>query len=218
LASTVEKRYRKLPVVCLAAGMPIAMEKFEFRVNKPIDLTSLQIEGERIVLNSIHERYSSEIFKEFSDDVTQYMGPKSAETIEDTIFFINESINGMKAGHDLNLVITKKENGEFLGCCGLHGKGNPRTPELGIWIKKDAHGNKYGQEAIRTLAMWGVLNIDFDFLVYPVDRANLASRKIPESLGGVVFHEQQVSTVRGISLDQVFYKLSPEVLKKYLGL
>jgi RimJ/RimL family protein N-acetyltransferase len=193
------------------------MDKFEFKGNKPIDLTSLRIAGERVVLNSIHERYSSEIFKEFSDDVTQYMGPRPAETIEDTVFFINESINGMKAGHDLNLVITGKEDDEFLGCCGLHGKGDPRTPELGIWIKKDAHGNKYGQEAIRTLAMWVVRNIDFDFLVYPVDRANISSRKIPESLGGVVFHEQQVSTVRGISLDQVFYKLSPDVLKNCPG-
>ena len=63
------------------------------------------------------------------------------------------------------MAITKKENGEFLGCCGFHGKGNPRTPELGIWIKKDAHGKKYGREAIKTLTSWVVENIDFDFIV-----------------------------------------------------
>jgi RimJ/RimL family protein N-acetyltransferase len=192
------------------------MKKFEFKEDKSIELSSLQIEGDRVALHSIHGRYASEIFKEFSSDIVRYMWPKTAENIEETISFITDSVNHMGDGNDLTLVITKKKDGEFLGCCGLHGRENPRVPELGIWIKKDAHGHQYGREAIRTLASWAIDNIDFDFLIYPVDKANIASRKIPESLGGTVFYEQRVSTLRETILDQVVYKITGDHLRNCL--
>jgi ribosomal-protein-alanine N-acetyltransferase len=191
------------------------MKTFDFKGYVPIDLTSLQIEGDRITLLSIEEKYSSEIFKEFLPEITQYMFPKPAEKIEETLSFISKSIDGMRGGWDLVLAITKKENGEFLGCCGFHGKKNPRTPELGIWIKKDAHGKKYGREAIKILTSWAVENIDFDYAIYPVDKANIASRKIPEALGGTIFKEKKVKTMSGSYLNEVVYKISHEALKHY---
>ena len=178
-----------------------------------MELTSLRIDGDRVTLRSISYKYSNEIFKEFSPEITKYMGPKPAEKIEETFSFITESLDGMKAGNDLTLVITKRDDGEFLGCCGLHGRGNTRTPELGVWIKKTAHGNKYGQEAIQTLASWAIETIDFDYVIYPVDKVNIASRKIPESLGGIIFEEKMVSTMRGTFLDEVVYKITYEILK-----
>jgi len=190
------------------------MQTFDFKGQSPINLTSLRIEGERIILLSITESYSSEIFKEFTSEITRYMFPRPAEKIEETLSFISGSLEGMLGGRDLVLVITKKENGEFLGCCGFHGKGNPRIPELGIWIKKDAHGQKYGREAIRTMTIWAVENMDFDYVVYPVDKANIASRKIPEALGGTVFEEKKVRTMSGSWLDEVVYKISYKVLKQ----
>ena len=189
------------------------MQTFDFKGQDPIDLTSLQIEGDRITLQSIEESYSSEIFKEFTSEITRYMFPKPAEKIEETLSFISKSLDGMRGGWDLVLVITRKENGEFLGCCGFHGKGKPKTPELGIWIKKDAHGKKYGREAIKILTSWAVENIEFDYAIYPVDKANIASRKIPEALGGTIFDGKKVRTMSGSYLDEVVYKISYEVLK-----
>ncbi len=189
------------------------MKTFDFKRKSPVDLTSLRIEGDRVTLKSINKNYSSEIFKEFTSEITQYMFPKPAEKIEETLSFISESLDGMRGGWDLVLVITQKENGEFLGCCGFHGKGNPRTPEIGIWIKKEAHGNKYGREAIKTLTSWAVENIDFDYAIYPVDKANVASRKIPEALGGTIFDEKRAKTMSGNYLDEVIYKIPYEILK-----
>ncbi len=190
------------------------MNNFDFKRKSPEDLTSLRIEGDRVTLQSIKESDSSEIFKEFTSEITQYMFPKPAEKIEETLSFISESLDGMRGGWDLVLVITRKENGEFLGCCGLHGNRNPRTPELGIWIKKEAHGNKYGREAIITLTSWAVENIDFDYAIYPVDKANIASRKIPEALGGTIFDEKRAKNMSGNYLDEVIYKIPYEVLKR----
>lgn len=182
------------------------MDKFYLKGQPSIDLTAVQIDGQRISLLSINENYASDIFKEFDSEITKHMLPKLAENIEETLTFIHNSLDGMREGNELVLVITKK-NGAFLGCCGLHGRGNPRTPELGIWLKKDAHGNQYGSEAIGILTSWAVKNIDFDYAIYPVDKHNIPSRKIPESLGGTVFEEKKVKTMRGDYLDEVVYRI-----------
>ena len=125
------------------------MQRFKFRTQEVIDLTALRIEGARIVLQSVDESYAEDMFKEFTSEMTRYMCLKTPEKIEEILSFISESLEGMRAGRDLLLVITKKDSGEFLGCCGFHGRDNPDTPEPGIWIKKSEHGNKYGREAVR---------------------------------------------------------------------
>ncbi len=179
---------------------------------------SVRIETDDIVLLSIEESYAREIFQELTPEITRYMSPKPAERIEETLFFIYESRESMRRGRDLILVITKKENGEFLGCCGLQGKRNPRTPELGIWIKKSAHGNKYGRKAIIALAWWAAETIDFDYIIYPVDKANIASRKIAEALGGIIFEEKKARTMSGDYLDEVVFKILYEILKCSSGM
>ncbi len=190
------------------------MKTFKFIKKIPIDLTSLRIESDRIILQSIEKSYSTDIFKEFTPEITRFMFPRPAEKIEETLSFISCSLAGMRNRWDLVLVIIKKGNEEFLGCCGLHGKGKPRTPELGIWIKKDEHGKKYGREAIKALISWAVEHIEFDYAIYPVDKANLASRKIPEFLGGIIYDKKIVKTMNGNHLDEVIYKMSCEELKQ----
>ena len=140
--------------------------------------------------------------------------PEPPHKIEETQAFITESLTGMALGYDLVMVILHKESRAFLGCCGFHGRGKPRTPEFGIWLKQSAHGQHYGREAIRTLGFWVVKNIEFDFAIYPVDRANVPSRKIPESMGGKIINEKQVKTMRSDTLDELVYKISPENLIK----
>ncbi len=43
------------------------------------------------------------------------------------------------------MVILDRETGRFLGCAGLHELEAAR-PELGVWLKKSAHGNGFGRE------------------------------------------------------------------------
>jgi ribosomal-protein-alanine N-acetyltransferase len=183
------------------------MNPFDLKIPEPLDLTNVKITSERLILTTNLMHYSEDIFKEFNEDIIQYLLPKPAENIEETMAFINASFTGMRGGWNLAMAITLRDGGAFLGCCGLHGKGRHRTPELGIWIKKSAHGNKYGQETVHALASWTFQHLDVDYLIYPVDRANIPSRKIPELLGGFVFREKQVKTARGGYLDEVQYKL-----------
>jgi RimJ/RimL family protein N-acetyltransferase len=104
--------------------------------------------------------------------------------------------------------VVSKINQEFLGNCGLHGNDNKaKTPEIGIWLKKDAHGQGYGREAVTTLFNWSNKHINLDYFIYPVDRRNIASRKIPESLGGKIIKEYQVKISSAKILDMVVYKI-----------
>ena len=160
-------------------------------IDPSIELTSVFIQSDRIILESIQMSYCQQISHEFTPGITQYMFPKPPVIVEETAQFISESLTKMQKRKELVLVIKKKENREFLGCCGFYSKESPTTPEFGIWIKKDAHGNKYGSEAINILRHWAIENIDFDYAIYPVDTANIASRKIAESLGGVVIKEKE---------------------------
>ena len=186
------------------------MEEGRLNLRGEVDLTSLCLDGDRIRLRPIDETYASGIFEEFTEKITRYMFPRPAENIEEVLGFISASVKGMEDCRELVFVILKKEGEEFLGCCGFHGKENPRTPELGIWLKKGAHGNKYGMEAINVIVHWAVKNVDFEYLRYPVDRANIPSRKIAESLGGIIYEENRVETMSGGILDEVVYKITKE--------
>jgi RimJ/RimL family protein N-acetyltransferase len=106
------------------------------------------------------------------------------------------------------MMIQRIENNEFLGICGLHIRAGPDTPELGIWLKKSAHGERLGREAIHCLVAWAKIHLDAAFLIYPVDRQNIPSRKIPESLGGVIFAEDKVKNMSGRILDEVIYRIT----------
>lgn len=187
------------------------MSIFYFRDRAP-DLNALAIEGERTCLRSLQESDGEVIFREFNAAITRYMYPKPAASVAETLGYITTARQSMAHGNNLLLAVTDKATGAFLGGCGLHGEDHPSTPELGIWIKQSAHGHGYGREAIRTLALWALQQMEFDYLIYPVDRANLPSRKIPESLGGVIVSEAQVQAEHGALLDEVIYHIPRQAL------
>jgi len=196
----------------------IPEDQNQFALRDDIDLTSLVIEGERVLLRAVDFPYAEAIFREFTDEITRYMIPKAADDISETEDFIRASRQGMKEQYDLALVILRKpeagtsEEEEFLGCCGLHGRRHGRTPELGIWLKKGAHRQGLGRETIVLLSQWALAHLDFDYLIYPVDRANTPSRRIPESMGGVIIEEARMPTMRGTELDEIVFQLTPEAI------
>lgn len=172
-----------------------------------LDFCSVTISCERIKLAPISAVYSEDIFKEFTDEITRYMVPATPSNIDQINDFIQSSIDSMQNNIDLTLAIVEKTNDEFLGVCGLHGRFNRNEPVLGIWLKKSAHGYKYGQEAIRALADWARHNVIFEHMVYPCDKDNVASRKIAESLGGSIFRTGEVKSMSGRTLNEIAYKI-----------
>ncbi len=172
-----------------------------------MDLTAITISTDRLLLKSLTPEWREEMFREFTSEITVYMAPKPAETIADTDAFIGESIKKMTNGYELIVAITDRETKEFLGVAGVH-ELDTIHPELGVWIKKSAHGHTYGREAVTGLKEWlDKEGYTYEYLRYPVSKVNIASRKIPESLGGTVAREMKTVNASGKELDEVEYRI-----------
>lgn len=178
------------------------------QTRSPVQFNSVALAGERVRLVPISDHYAQTIFEEFTDDITRLMVPATPTHIDQIHEFICASSKSMQDNVDLIFAITEKNSGEFLGVCGLHGRVSPREPVLGIWLKKAAHGNHFGQEAIKVLAGWAREHLVFDYMIYPCDRDNIPSRKIAESLNGEIFRTGEVKTQSGRILNEVAYKIT----------
>ncbi|MBW4669932.1 MAG: GNAT family N-acetyltransferase [Cyanomargarita calcarea GSE-NOS-MK-12-04C] len=170
------------------------------------DLLQVKIFSNRLILRTIALEFQEDIFREFTGKITTYMFPRSPENISDTKLFITESLKNMIQGDEIILVILEKKSQEFLGCTGIH-KLNSDSPEIGIWLKKSAHGNGYGLETVTTLKEWAEENLDYQYLIYPVDIANIPSRRIPERLGGESFREYDKTNLSGRVLHLLEYRI-----------
>lgn len=170
------------------------------------DLTTLIIETERLVLKPISSDYTDQIFTEFTSEVATYMYPRPAEKRIETEAFVAVAQEENEDGTSLTMVITARETGEFLGCVGLH-KLTDSRPEFGIWVKQSAHMHGYGREAVRVLKHWADRHLDYEYLIYPVDSRNMASRKIPESLGASIISQFDGVGGMGQELTLIKYRI-----------
>lgn len=169
-------------------------------------LCSVRIESDRVLLVPIHAGFTSAMFETFDARITRYMNPKPSETIEEMGRFVSDSVAGLAAGTNLQMVILSRPDEVFLGCIGLHELDRP-DPEMGIWLKESAHGRGLGREAAGALIAWALEQGRFACIRYPVDRRNLASRKIPQAHGGVIVRAFRAVSLGGIELDLVEYRI-----------
>lgn len=159
---------------------------------------------ERLLIKAISLEYKAEIFQEFTPEIATYLYAAPPKEISGTEFFINQSLLNMEKGEHLTVVILNKHTQEFLGCSGINNLKTPH-PQTGIWLKKSAHNKGYATEVIKALKQWADENLDYEYLRYPVDRANTASRKIPEKLGGKINREYDHKNLAGRILNTIEY-------------
>ncbi len=112
-----------------------------------MNYNDLVLETRKLKIVPIDLDFKWVIFNNFTEEITKYMYPQPTGKIEDTIKFISSSMVGLENGTNLQMVIISKRRDEFLGCVGLHNLLS-KKPEIGIWIKKEAHGCGYGLEAV----------------------------------------------------------------------
>ncbi len=170
------------------------------------DLNTLTLDSERLRLLPVTDEYTELIFCEFTPDVATFMYPRPASERSETEAFVRAAKEANQEGSSLNMVITDRETGDFLGCVGLHKLADKR-PEFGIWVKQSAQMHGYGREAIHTLKRWADDHIPYEYLIYPVDSRNIASRKIPESLGAAIISQYDDTGGMGQDLTLIKYRI-----------
>jgi len=179
--------------------------------NIPMKLPE-KIETERLIIYPMSPRFTKEIFENFTQEITKFMFPSVPQDMSDTEAFVADAISKNETGEDFQIFYTDK-SGEFIGCGGLH-HIDTNTPEFGVWVKKSAHGHKYGREAMLALKKWADTNIQYKYLKYPVDKNNIASRKIPESMNGVIEDSYPYKTASGETLDSIEFRIYRDSNKK----
>lgn len=148
-----------------------------------IDLNII-VNTDRVILQPVSEEFKFDICKEFTLEVTRFMPFLPTGNIKETEDFIARSNQELLSGKAIHFCIINKEANEFLGCCGLH-HIDTKNVEIGLWLKRSVHGHGYGTETVKALVELAEINFEIEYLLYPVDKDNWASRKIPEKLGFV---------------------------------
>ena len=171
-----------------------------------MNLYKVKIETSNLLIRPISFADAEFIFREFNEQVTTYLPVEPSRQITETESFIRNARERLQRGSDLNLVIIKQDSQEFCGCAGLNYLKS-KHPHLGIWIKKTAQGRGYGFEAISALKKWAEANLDYQSLIYLVDKNNLPGLKISNYLGGKLTNNYQKATSIGKILDILEYQI-----------
>lgn len=172
-----------------------------------------KISSNRIELIPIDMKYAGDCCQNFTKEVTRYMWPSAPKTQEEINQHILLKQSQMREGKEISSFILKKDTEEFLGYVSIH-QANTTTPELGIWLKKEAHGHQYGYEALSLLKAWAEHHLQYDYLKYPVDKANIPSRKLAEKLGGQIKDAYIKKSESGNILDEIEYRIYHPMHKK----
>ncbi|WP_148401693.1 GNAT family N-acetyltransferase [Clostridium sp. Marseille-P299] len=131
------------------------------------------LKTERLVIQPYSHDYLEDYFKEFTDEITKFQYPDSFSNIESARKLVSEFLMEMEKGNMLELVILSQQ-GEFLGSMEAFNI-KEKTPEVGLWIKKSAHGKGYGYEALKALIEYLDSKQKYKYYVYEVDIKNTQS-------------------------------------------
>ena len=183
------------------APKPVDPRRDKNKQNRLETAKNESIKTKRLLLIPVNMTHVQDIFDNFTTEITTYMYPKPAENIDETKSVVETFIKQRENKTDFVYAITKDD--KFIGLAGIH-KLNDPVPELGVWTKKNAHGNKFGREAVTAIVKF-MRKIKFDSFIYPVDKRNVASCKIAESLGGVIKGKRTGKGMAGNELQIVEY-------------
>jgi RimJ/RimL family protein N-acetyltransferase len=155
------------------------------------------IEAPRLLLQPFSPADADEAYRCITPSLTRYMAWEPPANPDEFAKIWQAWIQSCADKTELVFTVREKQNGHFLGLVGLHHL-QTSAPELGIWIREDRHGNRFGQEAMACLYVWASANFHHSSFIYPVAEANHPSRRIAESLGGVVTDSRATPKYRSV--------------------
>ncbi|SCX09920.1 ribosomal-protein-L7/L12-serineacetyltransferase [Agrobacterium sp. DSM 25558] len=79
--------------------------------------------------------------------------------------------------------ITRMENGEFMGCCGLEPQEDGKTLEMGYWLGERYWNNGYTTEAAHALIDMAFRTRDIEQIDARCRVTNIASRRVIQKCG-----------------------------------
>ncbi|RWM12878.1 MAG: N-acetyltransferase [Mesorhizobium sp.] len=146
-------------------------------------MPGIEISSPRTLVRPFEPGDAPELFACISPEITRFMAwepPRTPDAFEEVWRNWIPSIEDLS---DLHLVARDRKDGRCLGIVGVHALQS-RKPELGIWLRRDVHGQGYGRELVGSVAAWASNHFPVRYFEYPVAEENVASRRIAEAFGG----------------------------------
>ena len=84
---------------------------------------------------------------------------------------------------DCNYALIEKSSGDVVGSSGLHFKGDPRSREIGYWVRTDRTRRGYATSAARALSAAAFRFLPIERVTIRMDKANVASASVPPKVG-----------------------------------
>ncbi|MFM0341528.1 GNAT family N-acetyltransferase [Paraburkholderia fungorum] len=158
----------------------------------PLRSDEIHIESERLSIRPFSADDADAAFRCITPSLTRFMSwePPANREVFDRIW--QGWLATIAEGTNFTFAIRQRADESFLGLTGLHNVRDA-CAELGIWIREDFHAQGFGREAAGLVAMWASLVLGTESFTYPVAEENYPSRRIAESLGGVVVARRETS-------------------------
>lgn len=122
-------------------------------------------------------------------------------TPTDRVHWIEEMNAQWARGGDV--VLGMLLDGVVVGGTGLHRRAGPDTLEVGYWVHVDHTGRGYASESTAALTDAAFTIPGIELVEVHHDRANVASRRVPERLGFSMVAEREPTTVPSPGEDRV---------------
>ncbi|HEX9447908.1 MAG TPA: bifunctional GNAT family N-acetyltransferase/(deoxy)nucleoside triphosphate pyrophosphohydrolase, partial [Dongiaceae bacterium] len=107
-----------------------------------------------------------------------------------------------------NLAITRKTDGQLLGCIGLIRGAQSEEAELGYWLGKPFWSQGYASEAVGRLVEFAFAELGLHQLIASAVPTNLASHRVQEKNGFVVDGAEEIAApARGHPLQVIRRRL-----------
>lgn len=177
-----------------------------------MNFLDINIKTDRLELVPVSEKYVNEMYEELTDEIAKHLSFYPPKNLDEELEFIKTSRKDMEDKDSVVLSVLDKKTGEYLGNTSVKGI-KKKTPEMGIWMKKGAHGKKLGREAALGLRDWAFKNLELDYILYSLDVENIASKKIAEALGGKLVKTEDREFPSGKIQPSLFYHIFPPATK-----
>ena len=167
----------------------------------------ITIQSPRLQLSEFQRTDAAEVFACITPSITRFMRWEPPSWSE----YLARCDQRLRTPNPntLSFVIRRLANNECLGMAGLE-YSDTTSPELGLWIKESAHHQGFGREVVAALAGWAHKNLGKQSFIYPVAVQNIASRRIAESLHGVIIGQRT-----NPKYDSVVYRIHWEGLTPF---
>jgi RimJ/RimL family protein N-acetyltransferase len=163
----------------------------------PLRPDEIHIESRRLSIRPFSAGDADETFPCITLSLTRWMAWEPPRDREGFDRIWQAWLPAIAEGTDLVFAVRQRDSGRFLGLAGLH-HVRDASAELGIWIREDRHREGIGSEAVSLVAGWASREMHIERFTYPVAEENYPSRRIAESLGGVVAEQRETTKYKSV--------------------